>query len=153
MTWVALVQGVTLSNIASVEIHLPEEKTFHHVRVRYPDRPVRAYPEVNDKLAAAVGFKIFTNAPGAPLQGPMPGGYTFTNSAQALAAIDVLRGSQLVQSAWRSISSAKPAIEFGKLPVKQLERIRIAAEMWKEADDPEVRRCGEELQKVLENAK
>ncbi len=40
--WGGDVSGVQLGDIASAEFHLPEQKTFHHVRVSYPGRRQRA---------------------------------------------------------------------------------------------------------------
>jgi hypothetical protein len=47
--WRGYVPGVLLKDIASAEVHLPEEKTFHHVRVRYPGQPQQSAPASGSK--------------------------------------------------------------------------------------------------------
>lgn len=153
LTWDGNVPALARSEIAAVEIYLPQEKTFHHVRVRDHEHFPRSYPEANDKLAAIVGTNVFRPMPAArPQSAPMPSPFSFTNATQALAAIHVVRGSYLVQNAWNAISSAKPRVDFSKLPAPEQKRIRKTAQAWSSADDPSVRRCGEELQRALTGA-
>ncbi len=49
--WRALVHvpGLNSNQIAAAEIHAPQHKVFHHVRVRYPERPVLTAPAPRGK--------------------------------------------------------------------------------------------------------
>ena len=38
------VPGLNSNQIAAAEIHVPQTKTFHHIQVRYPERPVLTAP-------------------------------------------------------------------------------------------------------------
>lgn len=141
LTWDGNVPKLPLNKIASVEIHVPQEKTFHHIRVRYHDHKKRAYPEANDKLATVLGTNVFPSTQIAT--------FSFTNATQALAVIDLVRGAPSVENAWNSIRDARPPVDFSKLPVPEQDRIEVAARTWASADDPNVRRCGEELQRAV----
>ncbi len=43
------VPGLSSSQIAAAEIHSPQTKTFHHIKVRYPERPVLTAPAPRGK--------------------------------------------------------------------------------------------------------
>ena len=43
------VPGLNTNQIAAAEIHLPQTKTFHHVKARYPERPVLITPAPRGK--------------------------------------------------------------------------------------------------------
>jgi hypothetical protein len=43
------VPGLNSNDLAAAEIHLPLTKTFHHVKVRYPERPVLTAPAPRGK--------------------------------------------------------------------------------------------------------
>jgi hypothetical protein len=43
------VPGLSSNQIVAAEFHMPENKTFHHVKVRYPERPVLTAPAPRGK--------------------------------------------------------------------------------------------------------
>ena len=43
------VPGLNSKQIAAAEIHVPQTKTFHHIKVRYPERPVLTAPAPRGK--------------------------------------------------------------------------------------------------------
>ena len=131
LVWDGTVPNTTISDIVSVEVYQPEEKTFYHVRVRYHDRRDRIFPEANEKLEAILGTNKFQRA--------QYGGASL-NATQALAVIDVVRGSYMVQEAANAILKAR--IDFNSLSAVDRDRIHGAAWKWATAEDSSVRFYG-----------
>jgi hypothetical protein len=127
------VPELALDQIASVSIDRPHERIFRHVRVRYPDRPPRAYPEFNDRLAAKLAI---TN-----LAGEQIGKYEFHSAEEALSAIEILRGP-LVEIAANTILNGVPGIDFARRPQAEQKRIRRTAWRWATAHNLPVRLAG-----------
>jgi hypothetical protein len=47
--WLGLLPGLGTNQIAAAEVHQPQWKTFHHIKVSYPGRPARTGPVLWDK--------------------------------------------------------------------------------------------------------
>lgn len=129
----AQVINVPLEALASIHIELPREKVFHHVRVRYPGRPARAYPEFYDRMAARL--------PAPPAAGQM-NNYPFKNPLEAIQVVDLVRGAGPVRRIVDAIRNSRPRLYLESLDAPTRDQLRQAANAWAQAANPAVRLSG-----------
>jgi len=136
------VEGLGPDGISAITIgEEPLEKTFQNIKVIYPDRPERTYPEYVDEVAARLKVK-----PKSLIDSPMISsrGHRLLTSADALKVIDVVRGRHIGDTveAIRPYGGAPdqgPEYDFSRLTDEGREKVRRAAELWSTADDPRIR--------------
>ena len=113
-----VIEGVVLTRIAAITIgEEPQKKTFRNIRLRYPDRPTRDYPEYLDKMASALDLNGIS---AEQLQE-----YYFKSADEALKVIEIVRGPH-IDRAWQAIDRS----DFAALPQAESDKLHRTAKMW-----------------------
>ncbi len=111
------IDSLPLSRIAYITIgEQAQRKIFRNIRVQYPDRPARDYPEYLDKMAAILGVTGSVKH----LQKR-----EFKDANEAIKVIDIVRG-KLLNRALQKIDE----VEFSELPQADQKKLHQTAQMW-----------------------
>jgi len=127
------IEGLGFSDIAALTVNeKPCEKTFHNIRVRYPDRPARAYPAYLDAMAERLNLNS--------TDGQYLCKYKIDTLDNAVQVIDVVRGEKLRQ-AFDQIDRAKA----NDIAAEDLARVERAANLLLSSSDWTLRTYGARL--------
>ncbi len=122
------VHSVAPEDITAVTIgEERRERTFHNVKVVYPDVPEREYPLYRDLLEEQCGLPAVRAHFGA---GDM---------AEAASIIGIVRGQDIMQAYYALRSELRTATEMAD---EHRAQIVTAVEGWSESDDEEIRMAG-----------
>ncbi len=115
-------EAVPWDQVAAITVgEEPHEITFANVLVRYPQRPRRTHPAHWDRMARRLGL--------TGLSGEQLARYEFKNAQEAIAVLDVIRGTHIAR-ATKAIVESRPPLDFDALDAPTLAMIRQAALSW-----------------------
>jgi hypothetical protein len=121
-------RDINLADIAAVAFERPRERTFHNIRVSYPDRPPRTRAPYLDKMAEALGKTGLSEEELRRISLESP--------EEALKVVDIVHGIH----AFRAGETLRYSrVDFKGLDAETLERLRRAVEDWTASSD--AKRC------------
>jgi len=127
------IEGLALDEISAFTLNeKPREKTFHNIRVLYPDRPARTYPAYLDVMAERLGLNS--------TDGEYLSKFKIDTLDSALQVIDVVRGQKL-RHAFHRIDQARA----DDVAAEDLARVGRAADLLLSSSDWSLRTYGARL--------
>ncbi|UCG47031.1 MAG: M56 family metallopeptidase [Phycisphaerales bacterium] len=132
------VEGLTLRMIGYVTVgEKAHERRFDNVRVHYGGRAERERMEFLDEFSERLGLG---GATGEELHD-----YEFSDPADAIKVVDIVRGRWYVMKVFNAIAYGRPRISIPALDEESQQKVRTAAAAWADAGSPEIRAWGIEL--------